>query len=44
MVVMEFLDERSPTLFMSRFAIYDDVDIHRVTTIPLTFPPQFMGI
>lgn len=44
MVVMKLLDERSPALFLSRFTIYDDIDIRRVTTLPLVFPPLFVGI
>ena len=43
-VVMNLLDQRSPTLFLRRLAIDDDVDIHGVTSSPLIFPPLFVGI
>lgn len=41
---MDLLDKRSPALFIARFVIDYDVDIHGVTSLPLVLPPPFVGI
>ena len=41
---MDLLDQRSPTLFVSRFSIDDDVDVRDVVSPPFVFPPLFVGV
>ena len=38
-IIMNLLNQGSPILLIIRFAINDDIDIHRLTPFPLVFPP-----